>query len=82
MTSTSKAVRKATIRQRVTIPASPEAVYKAMTNARLQAAFTGAPAAGRARVGYRFVAWDGYIEGRHTVLRRGRLIVQEWRTSD
>ena len=79
---TGKTVRTATIRQRVTIPASPEAVYEALTNARLHAAFTGAAASGRARVGYRFTAWDGYIEGMHLALEPGRLIVQEWSTSE
>jgi activator of HSP90 ATPase len=80
--STGKTVRTATIRQRLKIPASPEAVYEALTNARLHAAFTGALATGRARSGYGFTAWDGYVEGRHLVLRRGRLIVQEWSTSE
>jgi activator of HSP90 ATPase len=53
-----------------------------LTNARLHAAFTGAAATGRARVGYGFTAWDGYIEGTHLVLEAGRLIVQEWSTSE
>ena len=70
--SAGKTVRTATIRQRLKIRASPEAVYDALTNARLHAAFTGCG----------FTAWDGYIEGRHLVLRRGRLIVQEWSTSE
>jgi activator of HSP90 ATPase len=79
---TDKTVRTATIHQRVTIPASPEAVYDALTNARLHAAFTGAAATGRARVGYRFTAWDGYIEGTHLALEPGRLMVQEWSTPE
>jgi uncharacterized protein YndB with AHSA1/START domain len=81
MMSTGKTVRTVTIRQRITIPASPEAVYEALTNARLHAAFTGAAATGRTRVGYRFTAWDGYIDGTHLALQPGRLIVQEWSTS-
>jgi activator of HSP90 ATPase len=76
-----KTARTATIRQRVTIPAPPEAVYKALTNARLHAGFTEASATGPARAGYRFTAWDGYIEGKHLVLQPGRRIVQEWSTS-
>ena len=80
--STGKTVRTATIRQRVTIPVSPEAVYEALTNARLQAAFTGAAATGRARVGYRFTGWDGHIVGTHLALERGRLIIQAWSTSE
>jgi activator of HSP90 ATPase len=57
-------------------------VYAAQTNARLHAAFAGAAATGRARVGYRFTVWDGYIEGKHLALEPGRLIVQEWSTSE
>ena len=71
-----------TIRQRVTIPASPEAVYRALTNARQQAAFTEAHATGVARVGARFTAWDDYIRGRHVVLIPGKRIVQEWQTRE
>ena len=40
--SAGKTIRTATIRQRVMIPASPEAVYEALTNARLHAVFIGA----------------------------------------
>ena len=75
-------MRTATIRQRVTIAASPEAVYEALTNARLQAAFTGAAATRRARVGYRFTAWNGYIVATHLALEPGRLIIQAWSTSE
>ena len=64
------------------IAASPDAVYRALTNARRHAAFTEAKATGRARVGYRFTAWDGYIEGKHLALKQARRIVQEWSTSE
>jgi len=75
-------VRTATIRQRVVIPAPPEAVYRALTNARQHSAFTEAEATGAARVGARFTAWDGYIGGKHLVLEKARRIVQEWRTTE
>jgi len=74
--------RTSTIRQRITIPAPREQVYAALTNARLHAAFTGGAASGRARVGYAFTAWDGYISGRHLRLDAPRRIVQEWTTSE
>lgn len=74
--------RTSTIRQRVTIPAPPARVYAALTNARLHAAYTGGAATGRARVGYAFSAWDGYISGRHLRLDAPRRIVQEWSTSE
>jgi uncharacterized protein YndB with AHSA1/START domain len=70
------------IRQRVTILASPLAVYRALTNARQHAAFTQARATGVARNGARFTAWDGYISGRHIELTPAQRIVQEWETRD
>ena len=75
-------VRTRTIRQRVTVSAPRAQVYAALTNARLHAAFTGGAATGRARVGYAFTAWDGYIAGRHLRLDAPRRIVQEWTTSE
>jgi len=74
-------LKTSTIRQRVTIPAPPAQVYAALTQSRLHAAFTGAAASGPARVGYRFDAWDGYINGRHLRLEVPRRIVQEWHTT-
>jgi activator of HSP90 ATPase len=71
-----------TIRQRVSIPASPQDVYEALVNAKKHAAFTQAQATGTARVGARFTAWDGYISGKHLVLEKGRRIVQEWVTTE
>ena len=70
-----------TIRQCVTIPAPPAKVYEALVNARKHAAFTAAEATGVARVGARFTAWDGYINGKHLQLDKGRRIVQEWTTT-
>jgi activator of HSP90 ATPase len=57
-------------------------VYAALTKARLHAAFIGGAATGRAREGYAFTAWDGYISGRHLRLAAPRRIVQEWSTSE
>jgi activator of HSP90 ATPase len=70
------------IRQRVRFPAPPLEVYAALVTARLVAAFTGAPATGRARVGGRFTAWDGYITGLHRELSPGKRIVQDWSTTE
>jgi uncharacterized protein YndB with AHSA1/START domain len=71
-----------TIRQRVRFPATPLEVYAALVTARLVAAFTGASATGRARVGGRFTAWDGYITGVHRELVPGKRIVQDWSTTE
>ena len=42
---------------------------------------TGADATGSPKVGARFTAWDGYIEGTTLELDRPRRFVQSWRTS-
>ncbi|HWP83765.1 MAG TPA: SRPBCC domain-containing protein [Terriglobia bacterium] len=60
----------------------PMELYEALINARKHAAFTGAAATSTARVGGKFTAWDGYIQGRHLELEPGRRIVQEWRTTE
>lgn len=71
-----------TIRQTVTIPAPPLAVYRALMDPRTHERFTGSPARISPRVGGRFTAYDGYAEGRHLELIPGRKIVQTWRASD
>jgi uncharacterized protein YndB with AHSA1/START domain len=70
------------ITQTVTIGAAPVQVYDALVNPRTHAAFTGAPATGRARVGSTFTAWGGYITGIHRTLVPGQSIVQEWWTTE
>jgi uncharacterized protein YndB with AHSA1/START domain len=44
--------------------------------------FTGAAATGVARVGGRFTAWDGYIQGVYRKLVTGKTIVADWRTTE
>lgn len=61
------------IRQRVTLPASLQAVYRALTEAR---------ATGAARIGAAFTAWDGYISGKHIELIPAQRIVQQWQTRE
>ncbi len=75
--------RPRTITQKVFVPsASPAEVYEAFVNPKKHAAFTGAAATGSARVGARFTAWDGYINGVHRKLVKGRTIVQDWKTTE
>lgn len=44
--------------------------------------FTGSKATGKAKVGAKFTAWDGYISGRTIELEKGKRIVQEWVTTE
>ena len=72
-------MRTRTIRQTVTLPGSPLEVYRALMTTRGHEGFTGSPAKISGRVGGRFTAWDGYIEGQNVELVPGRKIVQTWR---
>jgi uncharacterized protein YndB with AHSA1/START domain len=71
-----------TIKQKVTIPATPEKVYDALTDPKKLSEFTGSKATGKPRIGGKFTAWDGYISGINLELERGKRIVQEWITTD
>lgn len=74
--------RVATIRQKVSVPASPEEVYQAFVDPKKHTAFTGSKATSNPKVGGRFTAWDGYISGKNVELERGKRIVQEWVTTE
>ena len=71
-----------TIKQTVTLPATPEDVYDALIDPEKHSEFTGAAATCDARVGGAFTAWDEYITGKNLVPERGIRIVQEWKTSE
>jgi activator of HSP90 ATPase len=71
-----------TLRQKVTIPASPAEVYEAFVDPKIHAAFTGSPAKGNRRVGSHFAACGGYIDSVHRELAPGRRIVQDWSTTE
>ncbi len=71
-----------TIRQSVFIDASPEEVYESYMNVKKHSLFTGAKATGSAKVGGRMTAWDGYITAKNLKLVKGKLIVQEWKTTE
>ena len=71
-----------TIRQAVTIHASPNIVYDALMDSKKHSLFTGSKANISRRVGGKFTAYDGYAEGKNLELSRGKKIVQSWRASD
>ena len=70
------------LKQSVFIPATPEEVYEALTDPKIQAEFTGAEATGEPEVGESFTAWDGYIDGQYVELEPGKRIVAMWSTSE
>lgn len=71
-----------TIKQKVVIPASPKEVYDAYVDPKKHSEFTGSKAAGKAAVGGKFTAWDGYISGKYLELEDGKRVVQEWTDTD
>lgn len=64
------------------LSAKPAEVYAAWLSSREHSAFTGAAAKVSAKVGGKFTAWDGYIEGETLELDTPRRIVQSWRTTE
>ena len=71
-----------TIRQTVTIPAPPHAVYEALLDSRQHSAFTGATAKISRRVGGAFSVFDGWARGKIVSLEKDAKIVETWRTED
>lgn len=64
------------------LPAEPQRIYQAWLDGREHGEFTGGAAEVDPRVGGRFTAWDGYIEGRNLKLEPFRRIVQSWRSRE
>jgi uncharacterized protein YndB with AHSA1/START domain len=71
-----------TLIQKVVIPASPEEVYEAFVDPKKHSEFTGAKATGRAKIGGKFTAWDGYISGKYLAFEPGKCLAQEWQSTD
>jgi uncharacterized protein YndB with AHSA1/START domain len=60
----------------------PEQVYKAWLSSKLHSEMTGVACEISAKVGGKFRAGDGYIEGVTVELEPNRRIVQKWRSKD
>ncbi len=63
------------------IEASAEQIYNAWLSSDGHTNMTGGPATITDKVGDRFTAWDGYIEGKNIKLEPFTRIVQSWRTA-
>jgi len=75
-------LKTTTIEQKIVLPALPKEVYDALLDSKKQSEFTGSKATGKARVGAKFTAWDGYISGKNLEFEKGKRIVQEWVTTE
>ena len=71
-----------TIKQKVFVPAKPEEVYDAFMDSKKHTDFTGSNAEIDPKEGGKFITWDGYATGKNLKLIRGKLISQEWKTSE
>jgi uncharacterized protein YndB with AHSA1/START domain len=70
-----------TVTQAVHLPAPPARLYRMYLDAKLHAAFTGAPVTIAARAGATFKAFGGALSGTILHLVPNRLIVQSWRST-
>ncbi len=70
------------IRQSVTFKTSPHVIYEMLMDSRKHARFTGEKASISRKIGGKFTAYAGYINGVNLNLVRDKTIVQSWRGSD
>jgi activator of HSP90 ATPase len=71
-----------TIKQSVTIKASPHDVYEALMDSKKHSKFTGGKASISRKAGGKFTAYDGYAEGVNLELIPDKKFVQTWRADD
>lgn len=70
-----------TIQQSVRFRTSPQALYDLYVDSKKHSRATGGPARITGKVGRKFTAFGGQLEGRTLFLARGKQIVQLWRAS-
>jgi activator of HSP90 ATPase len=71
-----------TVRQTAIFKANAHEVYEALMDSRKHSVFTGSKASISRKIGGKFTAYDGYIEGVNLELVPDEKIVQSWRGSD
>ncbi|MCK9421605.1 MAG: SRPBCC domain-containing protein [Bacteroidales bacterium] len=64
------------------VPASPDEVYRALTNPVTLRLWTGEPAEMSTEPGSEFSLWDDSIAGQNITFEEGKKIVQEWYFGD
>ncbi len=64
------------------LPVPPKQLYLAWLDSKEHSLFTGSAAKIDPKVGGKFTAWDGYIEGKTLELEPYRRILQAWRTDE
>jgi activator of HSP90 ATPase len=71
-----------TLKQTRTFNASAKDLYESIMDSRKHAKFSGAPAKISAKVGGKFTAYGGSLEGENLELKPNKKIVQSWRSND
>jgi activator of HSP90 ATPase len=66
---------------KTTINTTAKEIYTTWLSSKGHTDMTGGEAEISAKIGERFSAWDGYIEGNNIALEPAKRIVQSWRTS-
>lgn len=70
------------LKQTRTFEASASDLYEMIMDSRKHAKFTGSPAKISAKVGGKFTAYGGSLEGENLELKPNKKIVQAWRSKD
>jgi activator of HSP90 ATPase len=71
-----------TISQTIVLNAPRNLVYEAILDPKIHAEFTQAKAENDIKVGGKFSAYDGYINGTNLELKKDERIVQQWTSAD
>lgn len=66
------------LKQSVMFKAKPSEIYSALMESKKHAKFSGAAAKISAKVGGKFTAYDGYINGENLELVKDKKVVQTW----
>ncbi|PKL84367.1 MAG: hypothetical protein CVV24_00050 [Ignavibacteriae bacterium HGW-Ignavibacteriae-3] len=70
------------IRLSATFPVSSKKIYTAWLSSKEHSAMTGGGAKVSAKIGGKFIAWDGYIDGKNLELIPNKRILQSWRSTE
>ena len=75
-------INTTSLSQKIIISASPKEVFNAILNPKIHSEFTESKVTGKATIGGKFTAWDGYITGKNIEIEKNKRILQEWVTMD
>lgn len=70
------------IKLSITVPVEPNIIYNAWLDSKTHSAFTRSKVHISKKVGSRFTAVDGYVEGEVKQMILSKQIVMSWRTTD